>query len=388
MKQHLRGITAALTALVLGLTVLSGCRSAVMAGDKATAAVLQGEEYSLEEAKLYIYASQYMIEQDSEVIISYMYQSYDAFWEYEQNGQSYYQMNYIEGLNKLFQTKRLVKKAAADGIALTDEEKQKVEDAIVKFKEEEKNVVAASGCSEELLRQFVTENAIAQKTYLAMIADVDTTFDEAEFRRKNVEGLYVTALTEKPAAEAESTAESSEETAESTEAAEPETYTEEEQKAAREEAVTVIETRLKAGESVSDILASFEGSETVRVTSTGALTLSPEDAAEEGAEITSYRQLGWTMSTDDVETFESTASTGSVTTYILRCVNDDDPDLRASAEKSELVSRKNKLFGERYQELLKQYPDYHVYEEVVNTIKKVIPMYESEMMTQQESAAE
>ncbi len=385
MNKHFSRITAGLAALVLGLAVLAGCGSALMANDRTTAAVLQGDKYSLEEAKLYIYASQYMIEQDSEVIISYMYQSYDAFWEYEQNGQSYYEMNFIEGLNKLFQTKRLVKKAAADGIELSDEEKQKVENAIVKFKEEEKNVVAASGCSDELLRQFITENAIAQKTYLAMIADVDTNFDQESFRRKKVEGIYVSALTEKPQQETESSESGSEE---SQEAAEAEAYTEEEQKAALGEAVTVIRTRLNAGESVQDIIDSFKESETVKAYSTGSLNLSAEDGAEEGAELTSYRQYGWTLSTGEVGEFETASSTGTTTTYILRCVNDDDPDLRADAEKSELASRKTALFGERYAELLKQYPKYHVYDDVVGTIKKVVPMYESELMNPQESAAE
>ena len=383
MKQHFSRMIAVAAALILGLTVLAGCETAIGNSDQTTAVVLQGKKYSLEEAKLYVYASQYMIEQQSEFIISYMYKSYDEFWDYEQNGSTYYEMNFIEGINKLLQTKRLVMKANAEGIALTAEELQKVEDAIVKFKEDEARVVAASGCSDELLRQYITENALAVKTYLSMVADVDTTFDYDTFRRKNVEGIYVTALTEKPA-ETEEAAEGEEEEAEeeTQEAAEP--YSEEEQTAAREEAVTVIKTRLKAGEEVSEIVDSFADSETVKVYSTGSLTLSPDDAAEEGAEITTYRQLGWTMATGDVETIDITNSSETVTSYILRSVNDDDPDMRASAEKTELASRKTALFGEKYSALIDQYPKFHVYENVVATIKKVIPMYDSEYFKTEE----
>ena len=383
MKQHFSRMIAVAAALILGLTVLAGCETAIGNSDQTTAVVLQGKKYSLEEAKLYVYASQYMIEQQSEFIISYMYKSYDEFWDYEQNGSTYYEMNFIEGINKLLQTKRLVMKANAEGIALTAEELQKVEDAIVKFKEDEARVVAASGCSDELLRQYITENALAVKTYLSMVADVDTTFDYDTFRRKNVEGIYVTALTEKPA-ETEEAAEGEEEEAEeeTEEAAEP--YSEEEQTAAREEAVTVIKTRLKAGEEVSEIVDSFADSETVKVYSTGSLTLSPDDAAEEGAEITTYRQLGWTMATGDVETIDITNSSETVTSYILRSVNDDDPDMRASAEKTELTSRKTALFGEKYSALIDQYPKFHVYENVVATIKKVIPMYDSESFKTEE----
>ena len=166
MKQHFSRMIAVAAALILGLTVLAGCETAIGNSDQTTAVVLQGKKYSLEEAKLYVYASQYMIEQQSEFIISYMYKSYDEFWEYEQNGSTYYEMNFIEGINKLLQTKRLVMKANAEGIALTAEELQKVEDAIVKFKEDEARVVAASGGSDELLRQYITENALAVKIYL------------------------------------------------------------------------------------------------------------------------------------------------------------------------------------------------------------------------------
>ena len=383
MKQHFSRMIAVAAALILGLTVLAGCETAIGNSDQTTAVVLQGKKYSLEEAKLYVYASQYMIEQQSEFIISYMYKSYDEFWDYEQNGSTYYEMNFIEGINKLLQTKRLVMKANAEGIALTAEELQKVEDAIEKFKEDEARVVAASGCSDELLRQYITENALAVKTYLSMVADVDTTFDYDTFRRKNVEGIYVNALTEKPA-ETEEAAEGEEEEAEeeTEEAAEP--YSEEEQTAAREEAVTVIKTRLKAGEEVSEIVDSFADSETVKVYSTGSLTLSPDDAAEEGAEITTYRQLGWTMAAGDVETIDITNSSETVTSYILRSVNDDDPDMRASAEKTELTSRKTALFGEKYSALIDQYPKFHVYENVVATIKKVIPMYDSEYFKTEE----
>lgn len=381
MKQHFSRMIAAAAALILGLAVLSGCEAAIGNSDQTTAVVLQGKKVSFAEAKLYIYASQYMIEKDSEAIISYMYQSYDDFWDYEQGGDTYYHMNTIEGINKLLQTKRLLLKAQADGIALTAEELQKVEDAIVRFREEESRVVAASGCSDELLRQYITENALAVKTYLAMVADVDTNFDQETFRRKNVEGIYVTALTEKPVPESESGE------ADGEEAADPEPYTEEEQTAAREEAAVAIKARVKSGEAIADIVSDFAESETVKVYSTGSLNLSSEDAAEEGADLTSYRHLGWTLSTGQTESIDlPNSSTGVVTTYILRCVNDDDPDLRASAEKSELASRKTALFGERYSELQETYSKYHVYENVISSIKKVIPMYESELFNPQQTA--
>ena len=53
---------------------------------------------------------------------------------------------------------------------------------------------------------------------------------------------------------------------------------------------------------------------------------------EEGAELENYLQKMWTMKTGDLEKFEITNSSGKKVDYILRCLNDDDPDLRKKAE--------------------------------------------------------
>ena len=371
MKQHFTRFIAAIAAAVLCLTALAGCASGAGRGDNQTAAVLEGEKYSLDEAKLYIYDSQYLVEESSEFMISYMFASYEDFWNNDQDGKSYYQMNYAEGMNKLLQTKRLLKKAASDGITLDADDQAKVDAAFADFKETEANVVAAAGCSDELLKQYLTENALAVKTYLAMVEDVDTSFDEAEFRRKSVEALSVSAKTSKP------TTDDSEEAEE---------YTEEEQTAAREAATAEVLEKLKAGETLDEIAADYNGDETVTVYSLGSLNLTPEDAVEEGAEYTSYRQFGWTLSTGDVDYVEVTSGSNP-TNYVMHCLNDDDPELRKQAEDSELVTRKLDLFSERYAELTEKYNKYHVYEDVVNKVKQVVPMYESEILGAQAGEA-
>ncbi len=388
MRKHLAGIAAAVAALVLSLSALAGCSSvAERNGSNQTAVVLEGEKYSLDEAKLYIYASQYLVESSSEFMISYMYQSYEDFWDAEENGRTYYELNYVEGVNKLLQTKRLLKKAASDGITLSAEDLAKVDIAFDKFKEDEANVVEASGCSDELLKQFLTENALAVRVMMSMIADVDTNFDEAEFTRKNVEGLFVGAIQEKPSETSAEETEAADETAE-TEAAEK--YTAEEQKAHREEAAAAIQEKLMAGEEISDIVNDFAESTTVRVTQTGTMTISPSDAAAEGEEPTTYRALAWTMKTGEIKVFEDSVSASNPTSCVLRCVSDDDPELRKTAEETELTNRKTALFAERYQELQERYSRYHVYENVIATVKKVIPMYKSEVLNaaETESAAE
>ena len=380
MKQHLAGFLAVLTVLVLCLSCLTGCGSTVgKDDDDITAVVVDGDKYSLSEAKLYVYTSQYMVEMSMEFMISYMFSDYESFWNEDNNGATYYQMNYLEGISKMIQTKRLLKEAAARKITLDDEELAKVDAAFASFKADRPNVLEASGCSDELLKTYLTENALAVKTYMAMVEDVDTNFDQDEFRRKKVEAISVSALKEKPAAEAEEGEET--EDTEETEEAETVTYTEEEQTKAREEAVAAIQERMLAGEALSDIKADYDGSETVSVYSVGDITLSPDDAPEEGEAATSYREAGWGLSTGEVDVFDTDGADSAVVSYVIRCVNDDDPDLRKEAEDTELASRKSELFSERYAELIKKYPKYHVYEDLILSIKKVIPMYESEIVS-------
>ena len=390
MKEHVTRFAAAFAALVLCISCLAGCGSSIGGDAKdETAVILEGEKYSLEETKLYIYASQYSVEKNSEWMILYLYGSYDYFWSMEQDGQSYYKLNYNQGISQLLQTKRLLKKAASEGIALSAEDLEKVEMTIASFKDTYGKVVEAAGYSDEMIRKFVTDNALAVKVYLSMVADVDTNFDYDTFRRKSVKGVYVSALTEKPAAkeETEEDAEAEENAEEETKEAETVTYTEEEQKAAREEAAAAILKRIQDGDDPADIVADYENSETVTVYSAGDLQLSPDDAAEEGADITTYRQYAWTLSTGEIGTFD-VESTSKVTTYILKCENDDDPDLRKTAEDSELATRKSNLFAEGYTALRDKYDNYHVYDTVVSRIKEVIPLYDSELLKQAQEAAE
>ncbi len=383
MKQTAARVAALLIAACLMIAGLTACERAVTGTDEeTTAVVLEGENYSLEELKLYIYASQYDVEKLSEQMILYMYGDYEKFWENEENGRSYYELNYSEGANRVLQTKRLLKKAAELGITLSAEDEAKVQETIAAFKAERAAVLEASGATDELLDQFIHENALAVKTYLALVEDVDTNFDYEEFTRKKAEGLFVTAASEK---ETESAAES-ESTEEAESEAVAETYSEEEQTAVREKVAAEVLERLEAGDTVEDIVAAYTDDPTVRVVSTGTMTITPDDKAEEGAEPDDYRALAWNLKTGECGMIDNTASNGTITACVIRSVNDDDPELRKTAEETELVQRKMKLFSERYAELAKQYGHFHVYESTFPKIKKVIPMYESTLQTQLQSA--
>lgn len=415
MKYNLKRVLAFVLAMMLTLACFTGCQYADETKDSNTVAmIVDGENYYMDEFKLYTYLAQNELEDIYSIMILYYYGGYDTFW----------QQDWAEALStatsKLYQTKALCKYAAENNITLSQEELDKVKETIASFKENQKKIVEYSGATDELIEKYFTENALANKVYMEMVKDVDKNFDEATFRRKKIEGVTVQALTEKPAeettedeeaeaTEAEKTADDAEpqgeaalgvaaapapgneiddtetveavsddaesldegETEETVEEIDENAYTEEEQEAARKEAMEDIEARLKAGEEISDIVSSYIGHERVSVTEIADGTITPEDAAEEGADITSYRQKAWTMATGEIACeIYTDENVGDEMGYCLRSVNDDDPDLRKEAEDAELDTRQKKLFGEKYEPIAKKTKEFHIYEEkVVSAVK-------------------
>ena len=137
-------------------------------------------------------------------------------------------------------------------------------------------------------------------------------------------------------------------------------------KAALEKALQLI----KDGNTASEVVGLFANDVTVNVSTLSTVEVSPENAKpEEEADFTEYKQLAWSMSTGQIESRIFTNDSGSEVGYVLRCENDDDPDLRKTAEDQELETRKSALFAEKIQDLVKKYPTFHVYTEKVSNIK-------------------
>lgn len=424
MKLYMKRITVFVIAVTMVLFAFTGCSySAENGNGNTTAIIIDGQKYSIEEAKLYTYAGQYDIEANNSIYILYYYNAnYDTFWE------SNWGSALGSAVTIMNQTKLLVKYAKENGITLSEEEQAKVAKAIEDFKTGARSVaIRYSGASDELIERYFTENAIANKVYLELVKDVDTALDYETFRHKRVEGLSVKAnetvktfeeeadepaeeaedeetgipeeeadlaedeasgeaedeteaeAEEETEAEAEEETEAEAEVEEETEAeAEEETETEagdeteeeptteepiseEDQEKYRENALKQVKAHLELGETPDEIVELFAKDPYVTVSSLGTLNLASENAAPEGEEPDEYKELGWSLKTGDIVTATYVAENGSTLGYALHCISDDDEEYRKSAEDAEMKDRKDKLFGEHYEEIVKNAGEFYLY---------------------------
>ncbi len=374
MKRSFVKFSALVIALVLGLTCLTGCGlRAVNNTNENTVLVFEGEEISVEEAEFYIRIMQYETEVGSSTLIQMLYGDLNKFWASD-DGNGYTYANYAidEAMSRLVQTKTLVKKAAADGITLTAEDNAKVDAAVDTFKETYADVLAKYTFDDAMIKKYISENAIAKKVYMAMVADVDTTMDADAMKRKTFIGLSITGQKSVSADEEAGT--------------EAKEYTEEEAEANRHAAMEDVLARMQAGESISDITTYYASVKEVAVSSFGTLTATPEDVPEKEGEFTSYRQKAWTMSNGEYATIDTQNSGGTTVSYVLYMQNDDDADARAEAEAEELATRKGELFQKKYESVKEKYDNYRVDDSVLSKIKITEAIYE--IPTAEETSAE
>lgn len=375
MKRNAGKLIAVLLAAVLGLLSFTGCVNEAGKTDADTvAAVFEGEKINLDEVKLYVYACEYDIEKLSEAMIGAMYGSFQAFWEVEENGSNYWEYNRSTAMGQMLQTKILVKYAEKEGIKLSADEQAKVDEAVKTFQSEREAVVKAAGANEALVKKFVTENAIAVRAYQKITEDIDTSYDEAAMKRSNVVGVTVVAQSEYTPADADES--------------EKIEYSEEEQEENREQVLAEVLEKIQGGAEISDVVEEYTGNEKVAVYSLGTLKISEEDAPEDGAEITGYKQEAYMMKTGDVISCVYNNSNNKPIGYVLRCVNDDDPDLKQEAINTELGQRRQDKFAEDYTALTKKYDRFHVYSDYVNAVAFQGSLFESDIVPAVPTAAE
>ena len=364
MKKHFTGFLALLTALLLAVPVFAGCGSAQVPAD--TAVVFEGEVIPEDVAKLYVYTTQLDVEKENEWMVMLYYGDYEKFWAAEFGDGTYAEQGRRLGISRLIQTKTLLSYAKQKKITLEDADEAKLVATYEKFKEDHSASIKKAGVSDELVRQFLRDNALANKAFLSIVSSIDTSFsdeDNTKNRRKSGEGISVYAKA--------SYKESDEEDAKTIE------VSEEDQEKARKEAMEDIFARMKAGEDLSDIVTDYrDNRKDLTVGNLGSISASPENARQEDAtDYTSYSQRFWEMSSDEYASFEITNSAELVNGYLLHCINDDDPELRKQAEAEMLELRKQDTFTAFYPGLAKKHGKYHVYETITDNIKIEEPLY-------------
>lgn len=391
MKSYLGKALAFVLSLSLLAVSFAGCHKNTETDDTNTvAAIFEGENIYMDEAKAYIYTTQYDNEVDYAFYIAYYYQGADKYWSSTESGVTLWEVNLTQAMQRIYQTKVLCKAAEAKGMTLTEEQQKKVDDTIDKYMEQEKVGLEYAGADKEMVTKLLTENALANAYYEELIKNVSTGFEEDETRRKKLEGVYIVAndstteaveaaeKTESAESAAESeTAEGSEETEAATES-KIVNYSDDEKAQNVAEAKEAIASRLQDGAAASDIVEEYKDNEKVSVSALPDEFEPTYKDAVEGDTFESAEQLAWSLSTGEVGSavFKDDA-TGEDATYVIYCSNDNDEDLSKTAEDNIMNDRRAELFAEEIQSLMRKYSEFHVFTEKVGTVEYKGKVYES-----------
>lgn len=318
-----RGIVLTLAAIVSAASI-TGCGTQLPSDVIAS----YGDQMiGREEAEFYARYQQYSTE--------YMYAMYGSsltgIWDQvdQTTSKTYEEEAKENALTAVLQTEILNEKAVADGITLTEEEQQKVDEAVTEIMQAEP-IVEACGLTEETAKSIVTKNAMANKEYQAMVADIDTNVDESEVLHKTMEQISIREKQE-----------------DSTEAS-TETVTEEEQQqvdTAAAELGETIKSALEQGATLDQIVEQYNEKEFNGVT----FTVAKRDAFALGKEDSDiYTEQAMEMTQGQVIT-----ASGDGVVYVVRCTSEKDEEGTNEAIEQELANRRTAMFEEKYAELKK-----------------------------------
>ena len=268
-------------------------------------------------------------------------------------------------LTAILQTEILNEKAVADGITLTEEEQKKVEEGVTGLMQAEP-IVKACGLTEEIAKSIVTKNAMANKEYQAMVADIDTNIDENEVLHKTMEQI---SIREKQEDSTETSTEATEQT--------------DQQQVATvaAELGETIKAALEQGTTLDEIVEQYNEKEFNGVT----FTVAKRDAFALGKDDSDiYTEQAMQMTQGQVIT-----SSGDGVVYVVRCTSERDEEGTNEAIEQELANRRAAMFEEKYAELKKSAKKFTVNEREWEKVVFSEPLIEvtTEETSSSESAA-
>jgi len=356
MKNRAGKLAALAMALIMGIITLTGC---LEVNGERVAAVIGDNKYPVSEAQLYFYYEQYITEVSMASMVESLFGSMENYWSFASESYSAVVSCRTEAMTLMIQTKILNMEAEKDGITLTEAEQAAVSKTANQMMREQSAIIDASGASKEDLLRFLTENAIANKEYMKLTEDMDTTVDPDEVRRKRVIGLTILPLA-----------------GQDEEGNELPTNTDE-WKATIEKYSAEILAKLTENQDVEAIAAEYEDNEEVGVTAITEFSMEkPEDYTD--GTVTSYKELGWSMSTGETKELVMLNAVDKYVAYVFHCLDDNDEEYAEEATKTLLAERRKEYFTTVYEDVLKKYRKIHVYLEVVNNFSITETLYSAE----------
>ncbi|MGN0298649.1 MAG: hypothetical protein ACI4C1_05625 [Lachnospiraceae bacterium] len=338
MKLRLKHSLVCLLAVVLVTCMLSGCVRTTSTENYSTTVVakLGSKNIYLDEAAYMARAVQYSYES--------VFGSSSGFWDYDYtgNGETMEAMVKESVMQQIYQTKVLVAYAEKNNIELNEEQKELVRTTVAGILEDEVYANAV-GANEDLLISIYTENALANVVYLKLTEDTDTSIDEAEYLHKAYDYIKVTA--------------------------------DEDEETDEESVVSDILAAMESGEKIADIVSSYDDT-AYKVSNSSNSFMESDDV--------SYGEYAWTLAENEC---------GSVYIdgegwYVLKCTSDNDEEAAQSAIDSEIQSRKDKNFDEKYAAIKAEADKFSVDEEIWALISFDEAVYVEETDTENESGDE
>lgn len=328
----LKRASALMLGAVLAIAMFSGCSASISKDDYASTVVATwgDENVYLSEANFYIRRIQYYYES------LYFQMGYDStMWDSQVSSTSKATMadNVRESaMVQIFQTMVLNSKAEELGVSLSDEEISAVKAKADTYMEsvsdllwEEMNITA-----DELYELF-EKNALANKVWEAVVADVDTEVSDEEAQQKGI--TYV--LVPESAADYD-----------------PETVQ-----------ADILE-RVQAGEDLSTVASEY------------SLTASTDAVGEEEYADT-YGPAAWALSEGE----SNVVFVEGKGWYIIHLDSEFDETATETEKTTIITNRKSELFTETYEGWLKDLPEFVVDSKVLDAIDFGTTMYIAETTT-------
>jgi len=361
MKNRAVKLTALVTALVLGVVSLTGC---LEVNGERVAVVVGEDKYPVSEAQLYFYFEQYLTELNMAGLVTGLFGDYTTFWSFNTESYNAQQACLEDAMKLMVQTKVLNKEAEKRGVTLTAEEEELVTKATNKLMRERSELVNLSSASKEDMLKFMTENAIANKAYMAITEDMDTSVDLEEVQRKRMNGFTIM----------------------------PKTVTDEdgntveqdpdEQKAMVQRYSSEILAQLEMDSDLDAIADAYAENTEVTVTAINGFSSEKPEEYDEGSYDT-YEEFAWSLSEGEKADWVMLNANDLYVSYIFICVSDNDEEYTASATKTLLDERRSAYFTEVYAEVLKNYKKIHVYTDAISgfSVSETIYTTEAEAVT-------
>lgn len=337
MKAMMKRTAALMLAGALAAGTLTGCAQKNVDYATTVVATYGDTPIYLDEANFMARYNQWFNE------LYYMGYFGEGMWNQDIGGKTLEAATKEDVMAALLQTEALIAHADEYGVALTDADMEKVNQACSDFFEQQsEKLVEATGATEELVKRIYEKNALANKVWQAVVADTDTQVSQEESQQVGIRYILV-----REDAESSETEGSGEAAAAGTEGNGETAGSGEEETAAAQTPETKansIVSRIQAGEDIADV-----AEELGLTCNTGHYAKHPaETGDEEGTEGSSVDVLGTNAAAMAAGEVRAAYGEGSDGWYVIYCDTENDEEATKNEVDRIIRERKAARFAEVY----------------------------------------